>query len=153
MRRNKPNLHKAKVFSFSYHTVEFKQNNDISVNEPQHVISNNVVCATAKAQTSLRIGAVWSEPLLAVWTFYDYDCQATDRTLFGVSQFKRRLHRLNWVYTCQNDTLLEIRCHGSNMKTQTVINCLFSGKLHTGNTTGPTLLAKTKSIFRESNII
>ena len=26
----------------------------------------------AKAQTSLRIRAVWSEPLLVPWTFYEY---------------------------------------------------------------------------------
>ena len=39
----------------------------------------------AKAQTSLRIRAVWSELLLVVWIFY----------------------------TCQNATLLEITCHGS----------------------------------------
>ena len=26
----------------------------------------------------------------------------------------RRLHRLVWVYTCQNATLLKIACHGSN---------------------------------------
>ena len=25
----------------------------------------------------------------------------------------RRLHRLVWVYTCQNGTLLEISCHSS----------------------------------------
>ena len=29
-------------------------------------------------------------------------------------KLKRRLHRLLWVYTCQNATLLEITCHGSN---------------------------------------
>ena len=34
-------------------------------------------------------------------------------TAFGASAFKRRLHRLVWVYTCQNATLLEITCHGS----------------------------------------
>ena len=27
--------------------------------------------------------------------------------------FNRRLHRLVWVYTCQNSTLLEIKYHGS----------------------------------------
>ena len=65
----------------------------------------------AKPQISLRIRAVWSEPLLVVWILYD--CLATDRTSFGVSKLKRRLHRLVWVYTCQNDTLLEITCQGS----------------------------------------
>ena len=69
----------------------------------------------AKAQTSLRIRAVWSEPLLVAWIFYDF--QATGLTPFGVSKLtcKRRLHRLVWVYsmTCQNTTLLEITCCGS----------------------------------------
>ena len=39
--------------------------------EPWHEISNNVVCAPAQAQTSLRICAVWSEPLLVSWIFYE----------------------------------------------------------------------------------
>ena len=33
--------------------------------------------------------------------------------IFGGSKLKRRLHRLVWVYTCQNTTLLEITCHSS----------------------------------------
>ena len=65
----------------------------------------------AKAQTRLRIGAVWSEPLLVAWIFYD--CKAADWTAFGVSKLNRRLYRLVWVYTCQNATLLEIPCCGS----------------------------------------
>ena len=73
--------------------------------EPWHEISNNVVCATS-------VRAVWSKPLLVAWIFYD--CKATDWTLFGVSKLNRRLRMLVWVYTCQNATLLEISCHGSN---------------------------------------
>ena len=65
----------------------------------------------AKAQTSLRIRADWSEPLLVAWIFYD--CWATDWTLFEVSKLNRRLYKLVWVYTCQNVKLLEISCHGS----------------------------------------
>ena len=65
----------------------------------------------AKTQTSLRIRAVWSEPLLVVCIFYD--CKATDWTQFRVSKLNRRFHRLVWVYTCQNTTLLEITCRGS----------------------------------------
>ena len=65
----------------------------------------------AKPQISLRIFAVWSEPLLVAWVFSN--CKATGWTPFGVSKLKRRLHRLVWVYTCQNATLLEILCHGS----------------------------------------
>ena len=60
----------------------------------------------AKAQTSLRRRAVWSEPLLVACIFYEY--QATDWPSFGVSKLKRRLHMLVRVYTCQNTTLLEI---------------------------------------------
>ena len=40
----------------------------------------------AKPQISLRIPAVWSEPLLVAWVFYD--CSATDWTPFGVSKLK-----------------------------------------------------------------
>ena len=31
---------------------------------------------------------------------------------FGVSKFKKRLHRLVSIYTCQNATLLGITCRG-----------------------------------------
>ena len=68
----------------------------------------------AKPQISLRIHAVWSEPLLVAWIFNE--CYATDWTSFWVSKLKRRLHRLVWVYTCQNATLLEITCRFSNYK-------------------------------------
>ena len=53
----------------------------------------------AKAQTSLRIRAVWSEPLLVAWIYFD--SWATDWTSFGVSKLKRRLHRLVWVYNAE----------------------------------------------------
>ena len=65
----------------------------------------------AKPQISLRIRAVWSEPLLVTCIYCE--CQATDWTSFGVSKLKRSLHRLVWIYTCQNATLLEITSHGS----------------------------------------
>ena len=63
----------------------------------------------AKPQISLCICAVWSEPLLVARI--SYECYATDWTPFEVSKPKRRLHRLVWVYTCQNATLLEIMYH------------------------------------------
>ena len=66
----------------------------------------------AKAQTRLRIRAVWSEPLLVTWMFYEYS--ATDQTWIAASLLNRTLHRLVWVNTCQNATLLEITCCGSN---------------------------------------
>ena len=62
-------------------------------------------------QQSLRIRAVWSEPLLVAWIFYE--CWATDSTSFGVSKLNRRLQRPVRVYTCQNVKLLEISCTGS----------------------------------------
>ena len=65
----------------------------------------------AKSQISLRIPSVWSEPLLVYWIFYE--SWATDWTLFGVSKLIRRLHRLVWVYICQNTTLLKITSPGS----------------------------------------
>ena len=65
----------------------------------------------AKAQISLRIRAVWSEPLLIAWIFYE--CLATDRTAFGVSKLKRRLHRHS-ESTLGKMPLLEISCRASN---------------------------------------
>ena len=65
----------------------------------------------ANAQTSLRIRTVWSEPLLVIWILYD--CKVTHRTSFGVSKLNRALHRLVWVYSCQNAKLWEITCHSS----------------------------------------
>ena len=65
----------------------------------------------AKAQISLLLRAVWSEPLLVAWIFYE--CKAAGWTSFGVSKLKRKLPRLVCVYICQNATLLEITCHGS----------------------------------------
>ena len=59
---------------------------------------------TAKPQISLCIRAVWSEPLLVDWICHDW-------TSFGVSKLKKRLHRLIWVYTCQNVIMLEVTCH------------------------------------------
>ena len=59
----------------------------------------------AKPQISLRIRAVWSEPLLVAWIFNE--CWAIDSTSFGVSKLKIRLHMLVRVDTCQKATLLE----------------------------------------------
>ena len=61
----------------------------------------------AKAQTSLRIRAVWSEPLLVAWVFYE--CLATDRTGFWVSN-------LTGGCTGSSESTL-VKCHivGNNM--------------------------------------
>ena len=52
----------------------------------------------AKPQISLRIRAVWSEPLLIAWVFYN--CWATDRTPFGVSNLYENSY--------QNPPLLQV---------------------------------------------
>ena len=83
--------------------------------ERWHEISNTVACVTSKAS---------DQPLLVACIFYDY--KATDLTAIGVSKLKRRLHRLVWVYTCQNATLLEITFHGSyHTHDGLVYSCLF----------------------------
>ena len=74
----------------------------------------------AKPQISLRICAVWSEPLLVARI--SYECSATDWTPFEISKPKRMLHRLVWVCTCQNATLLGITCHGSNQSIGLAVN-------------------------------
>ena len=68
--------------------------------ERQHEISNNVVCATSIGSFAGRLNILW---LLSFWP-----------KIFWVSKSKRRLHRLVWVYTCPNTTMLEITCHNSS---------------------------------------
>ena len=68
----------------------------------------------AKPQTSLRIRAVWSEPLLDAWIFMTVKLLTEHHWEF--LSLQGRLHRLVWVYTCQNATLLEITCHGSYVR-------------------------------------
>ena len=91
------------------------------ITEPWHEISNNVVCATSKASDqpvrmhsliracSCRLNILW---VLSSW-----------QTSYGISKLKRWLHRLVWVYTCQNSTLSEIACHGS---TRSLAPCLLA---------------------------
>ena len=68
----------------------------------------------AKAQTSQRIRAVWSEPLLVAWIFYD--CKATDWILFGVSKLKRRLMILFLPKSMINVTTLILKLSISHFK-------------------------------------
>ena len=81
-------------------------------NEPWHEISNNVVCATSKASDqpahtrSLTRGFPSCLNILWVLRYWL-------NTILNF-KLKRGLHRLVWVYTCQNVTLLEITCRGSN---------------------------------------
>ena len=88
-------------------TVDFMPTMSLTVNEQGHEISNNVVCATSKcsdqpAHTRSLIRAFASR-LNILWALSYW-------TSFGVSNLKRRLHRLAWVYNCLNTTLLEITC-------------------------------------------
>ena len=74
--------------------------------EPQHEISNNVVCVASKgsdqpAHTRSLIRAFASR------------LNILNVKLLTDSKLNRRLHRLVWVYTCQNTTLLEITYCGS----------------------------------------
>ena len=87
-------------------------------NEPWHEISNNVVCTTSKGsdqpahkRSLIRafascLNILW---LLSYWL-----------NIIWSSKLKRRLHRLIWVHSCQNATLLDITCHGSNIYSLTV---------------------------------
>ena len=100
-----------KVGTWWVYMVAIKYFMTIYMYEPNMRFPTMCYVRPAKAQTSLRIRAVWSEPLLIAWIFYD--SSATDRTSLGVSMLIRRLHRLVWVYTRQNNTLLEITCRGS----------------------------------------
>ena len=66
----------------------------------------------AQAGRSLYwLRAVCLELLLGAWISNEYE--TSDWTTFGVSKLNMRLHRLVWVYTCQNTTLFEITCRGS----------------------------------------
>ena len=80
--------------------------------EPQHKISKNVVCATSKCwdQPAHRRNLIraFASRLNIFWVL-SYWPQT-----FAVSKLNRRLHRLVWVYTRQNATLLEITCPGLN---------------------------------------
>ena len=81
----------------------------VIINEPWHEISNNVVCATSKASDqpahTRSLIRAFASRLSILWVL--------SLTWFGVSKLKMRLHRLVWVYNCQNATLLEITCRGS----------------------------------------
>ena len=62
-------------------------------------------------QQRLRPACTYAQSDQSLCLMLEY--KATDRMAFGVSKHKRRLHRLIWVYTFQNATLLEITCCGS----------------------------------------
>ena len=93
-----------------------------STNEPRHEISNNVVCATSKgsnqpAHTRSLIRAFASR-LNILWPL------SADRTSFGVSKLKMKLHGLVWVYSCQNATLLKISYTTlTNISTKYLVMC------------------------------
>ena len=108
--RKQPNLSRIRNF-LNYWKNTNKQK--ITTIEPQHQISNNVVCATSKASdqpahTRSLVRAFASRSnIILVLSFW--------LNLFGVSKLERRLNMLVWVYTCQNATLLEIECRGSDI--------------------------------------
>ena len=84
---------------------------EAATNEPRREISNNMICATSKdsdqpAHTRSLIRAFASR-LNSLCVL----CYWLNIWSFGNSKLKRRLHRLVWIYTCQNTTLLEITRH------------------------------------------
>ena len=101
---------KGKEISLSYFSRNSRREHCSSLSQCMRFLTMWYV-RPAKPQISLRIRAVWSEPLLVAWVFYY--CSATDLTPFGVSELKRRLQRFVWICTCRNATLLEITCTGS----------------------------------------
>ena len=90
-------------------TTYYSELTHIILRQCMHEISNNVVCATSKGSDQpAHMGNLiraFARRLNILWL----------PTSFGVSKLNRRLHRLIWVYTCQNATLLENTCHGSFM--------------------------------------
>ena len=80
---------------------------------PQHEISNNVVCATSKTSDqpthTRNLIRTFASCLKILYEFFKSYWSNI------ISKLKRRPHRLIWVYTCQNATLLEITCRGSNI--------------------------------------
>ena len=97
-----------------YHTTSHAWQTLQILNEPRHEISNNVVCATSKGSDqparTLSLIRAFASRLNILWVLR-YLLNMID---FGVSKLRRRLHRLVWIYTCQDTTLLEITCRGSN---------------------------------------
>ena len=106
-------------------------------NEPRHEISNILVCANRKGSDQpahkRSLIRVFANRLNILWALSYW------WTSFGASKLKRRLHRLVWVYTCQNTILLEITCRGSNA----LLHCFslmripffkhaYSDKMHAG---------------------
>ena len=83
-----------------------------NINESRHRISNNVLYATSKGsdQPAHMSRLVWAfaSRLNILWRLSYWP------NIIGVSKLKRRLHRLVWVYTFQNATLLEITHCPSN---------------------------------------
>ena len=81
--------------------------------EPVHEISNNVVCVTSKASEqpahTCSLIRAFASHLSILWLL-SYWLKP-----FGVSKLKRRLQRLVGIFTCQNATLLDIPCTGSNI--------------------------------------
>ena len=90
--------------------------NSWMANEPVHENSNNVVSATSKGSW-LRPACAYVQSDQSLCKSLEYSMSfklLTEHHLEFLNLLNRRLHRLVWVYNCQNATLLEIKCHGSN---------------------------------------
>ena len=73
-------------------------------------------------QQSLRSACAYAQSDQSLCWSLDYSMNIK---LLTEHQLKRRLHRLVWVYTCQNATLLEITCHGSGLQIRVRTRKLF----------------------------
>ena len=74
----------------------------------------------AKTQISLRI-AQSDQSICLSHEYYMTVKLLIEQHLEFPSLLKRRLHRLVWIYSCQNATLLEITCRGSIMGMQCLV--------------------------------
>ena len=109
-----PSIPSLTLYQQSHYAQQqyFAQNVYLFRFEPWCGISNNVACATSKASDQpahmRSLIRAFASHLNIVWVLS-----------YGVTKLKWRLHRLVWVYTFQNATLLEITCHGSYMNGHT----------------------------------
>ena len=103
--RINPQLHmEGNESLFKWFWSHYQAGHHVDIYEPRHEYSNYVACPTSKASDqpahtrslirafTSRLNILWvvSYWLSIVWSF----------------SAKRRLHRLVWVYTCQNATIV-----------------------------------------------
>ena len=92
-----------------------------TINEPQHEISNNVVCGTSKGSDQ----PAHMRSLFRTFVGWSLEYSMTVKLLTEKHlEFLSLLGGdtgLSKVYSCQNTTLLEITCHGSLINVVTIL--------------------------------